>query len=296
MLDKQKTVIALGCFDSVHLGHQKVIKTAKKYADENGLTLTVFTFLGNLKAIINKSEDKNVYLPFEREILIKNLGADEVYFAPISQEFLSTDKKDFLDDLNKKYDIVCYFSGVDFTFGAFGRGDALYLTQYATEHNQTHIVVETLNMFNQKVSTTLIKEYLKKGEIEKANALLGRPFSVCGNVFKDRQVGKKLGFPTANVKLDSDKICVKDGVYVGKTKVDGKDFLSIINCGARPTFSVSQRVIESHLIDFNGDLYGKQIEIYFLEYLRDIKKFENEKKLIEQLSFDIEKAKEKNYD
>ena len=296
MLDKQKTVIALGCFDSVHLGHQKVIKTAKQYDDENGLTLTVFTFSGNLKAIINKTEEKNVYLPFERETLLKNLGADNIYFAPITKEFLSTDRKVFLDELNKKYDISCYVSGVDFTFGAFGKGDAQYLTDYAKSHNQKHIVVETLNMFNQKISTTLIKEHLNNGEIDKANALLGRPFSVSGKVVKDRQVGKKLGFPTANIKLENDKICVKDGVYVGKTKVDGKEYLSIVNCGNRPTFNVDERVIESHLIGFDGDIYGKQIKIYFFEYLRDIKKFESQNKLIEQLSIDIEKAKEKNYD
>ena len=296
MLDKQKTVIALGCFDSVHLGHQKVIKTAKKHADENGLTLTVFTFSGNLKAIINKTEEKNVYLPFERETLLKNLGADNIYFAPITKEFLSTDRKDFLDELNKKFNISCYVSGVDFTFGAFGKGDAQYLTDYAKSHNQKHIVVETLNMFDEKISTTLIKEHLNNGEIDKANALLGRPFSVSGKVVKDRQVGKKLGFPTANIKLENDKICVKDGVYVGKTKVDGKEYLSIVNCGNRPTFNVDERVIESHLIGFDGDIYGKQIKIYFFEYLRDIKKFESQNKLIEQLSIDIEKAKEKNYD
>ena len=127
-------------------------------------------------------------------------------------------------------------------------------------------------------------------------SLLGRNFSVCGKVFKDRQVGKKLGFPTANLKLDKDKICVKQGVYVGKTKVDGKEYLSIINCGARPTFDLKESVIESHLIDFEGDLYEKQIEICFLEYLRDIKKFENKEQLKEQLSFDIISAKGKNYD
>ena len=296
MLDKQKTVIALGCFDSVHLGHKKVIEMARQYADEKGLTLTVFTFLGNLKAIINKKNEKSVYLSFEREKLLKNLGADEVYFAPVSKEFLSTDKKDFLQQLNQKFNIDCYVSGVDYTFGAFGKGDAEYLTNYAKEHNQTHIVVETLNMFDEKVSTTLIKKYLKEGQIEKANALLGRPFSVCATVFKDRQVGKTLGFPTANIRLDKDKITLKDGVYAGKTKVDGKEYISIINCGNRPTFSVDERVVESHLIDFDGDLYGKQIELKFYKFLRDIKKFDNIEELKEQLSFDLVKAKEEKYD
>ena len=117
-----------------------------------------------------------------------------------------------------------------------------------------------------------------------------------GVVIGGNRLGRKLGFPTANIKLDKDKIALKDGVYAGKTKVDEKEYISIINCGNRPTFSVDERVIESHLIDFDGYLYNKQIEIKFYSFLRDIKKFENVEKLKEQLSFDIVKAKEEKYD
>ncbi len=297
MLDKVlPTVIAMGYFDSVHIGHQKVIEIARKLADEKGASLTVFTFLGSVKDILNGRKENSVYLPAEREKIIKSLGADEIYFAPITKEFLSLDKKVFLDNLNQKFDIKGYVSGVDYTFGAFGKGNVQYLTEYANAHNQIHVVVDTLNVDGDKVSTTLIKVLLEKGDIEKVNALLGRNYSICGTVVRDRQVGKTLGFPTANILLDNQKFAIKDGVYSGIVEVDEKPYKSIINYGARPTFDLDKKLVEAHLIGFDGDLYGKEIEVQFLGYIRDIKKFESAEKLIEQLEFDVQRTKGENND
>ena len=189
MLDKVlPTVIAMGYFDSVHIGHQKVRNEARAFADKIQATLTVFTFLGNVKDVLNGKKESSVYLPTEREKIIKNLGADQVYFAPITKEFLSLDKEVFLSQLNQKFDIKGYVSGEDYTFGAFGNGNVEYLCEYAKKNNQTHIVVDTLLVDGKKVSTTLIKDLLEQGEIEKANTLLGRNYSICGTVKKDRQV------------------------------------------------------------------------------------------------------------
>ncbi len=297
MLDKVlPTVIAMGYFDSVHLGHQRVIEKARKLADKMSATLTVFTFLGSVKDILNGKKESSVYLPAEREKIIKDLGADEIYFAPTSKEFLSLDRKVFLDDLNKKFNIVGYVSGIDYTFGAFGRGNAEFLTEYAKTHNQMHVIVDTLEVDGKKVSTTLIKELLQNGDIEKANALLGRNYSICGTVVKDRQVGKTLGFPTANILIDSQKFAIKNGVYSGIVKVYDKAYKSIINYGARPTFDLDKKLVEAHLIGFDGDLYGKQIEVEFLRFMREIQKFSSAQKLIEQLNFDVQRIKGENND
>lgn len=287
------TVIALGYFDSVHLGHQRVISEARKFADQNDCSLTVFTFLGNVKDVLNGRKESSVYLPSEREKIIKAFGADEIFFAPITKEFLSLDRKVFLDNLNKQFNIKGYVSGVDYTFGAFGKGNVSYLSEYAKENNQTHIVVDTFTIDGEKVSTTLIKSLLQTGDIKKANALLGRNYSITGVVKKDRQVGKKLGFPTANVILNSQKFALKNGVYEGLVEVDKKLYKSIVNYGARPTFDLEEKLVEAHLIDFSGDLYDKQIEIQFLDYMRDIKKFDSVEKLIEQLKFDMQKIRGK---
>ncbi len=293
MLDK--TVIALGYFDSVHLGHQRVIKRAKDIAKQKGMSLTIFTFLGNLKGAIG-GQDKCVFLTNEREKFLKNLGADEIYFAPLTKEFLATDRKDFLDYLNKKYNIAYYVSGADYTFGAFGKGDTSYLTDYANKNGQEHIVVDTLSLGSEKVSTTLVKSLLSKGDIKGANTLLAREYSVSGVVVKDRQVGTTLGFPTANIILDKDKFCLFDGVYAGKVILENKTYYAIINYGSRPTFDLEQKLLEVHIIDFCGDLYGKEIEVLFLDYIRPIKKFDTIEALKAQLQTDLNKVKEGKYD
>lgn len=298
MLDNKKspTVIALGFFDSVHAGHKKVIQSAREIADRKGLTLTVFTFLGNLKAILNKTNDKCVYLPKEREKLLMNLGADYVFFAPTTKEFLSQDKKTFLDWLNAKYDIKYYVSGADYTFGAFGQGNVQFLTEYAKSLAQEHIIVDTHLFLEKKVSTSLIKECLQKGDIVKANKLLGRNYSVGGVVEKDRQVGSKMGFPTANISIDSEKFNLKNGVYLGRVKAQENFYYAIVNYGARPTFDLDRTLIEAHIMGFNQDIYGQTLEIEFLDFIRDIKKFGNVEQLKEQILKDLEFVKGKKYD
>lgn len=289
MLDKKNlpTVIALGYFDSVHLGHQKVIKVAREQADKSGEKLTVFTFLGNVKAVLNNSTEKSIYLPHERERYLKALGADQIYFAPTTNQYLSQDRKTFLDQLNKLYNISCYVSGVDYTFGAFGKGNISYLSQYAKEHNQNVIVVDTFNMFEKKVSTTFIKQTLSNGNVKMANALLGRQYSIIGKVKKDRQIGAKLGFPTANIEIDNEKFLLKNGVYYCKIFIKDKEYKAVVNYGARPTFELNEKIIEAHILDFQGDLYNQEIEICFLDYIREVKKFENIEQLKAQLAQDV---------
>ena len=297
MLDKQKkpTVIALGYFDSVHLGHQKVIKKAKDIAKSGDMSLAIFTFSGNLKGAIGGG-DKCVFLTHERQKFLTSLGADDIYFAEPTKEFLATDRKDFLDDLNKKYNIRYYVSGDDYTFGAFGKGNTKYLTEYAKNNGQKHIIVDTLTFGKEKISTTLVKSLLSSGNVKGANTLLGREYSISGKVVKDRQVGTKLGFPTANIILDKDKFNLRTGVYAGKVILDNKEHYAIINYGARPTFDLEQKLMEVHILDFCGDLYDKEIEVLFLDFIREIKKFDSTNDLKAQLTADLTATKEGKYD
>lgn len=284
---KKCVVIALGYFDSVHRGHKRVIERAVLEAKKTCASSVVFTFKDNLKAVLLDRSEKVVYTACEREVFIKELGVDEIYFAPATNEFLSMDKSVFLDKLNEKYQITAYVSGEDYCFGKFGSGNTEDIKKYALEHNQTAIIVETLNFDKGKVSTTAIKEFLTCGEIDKANALLGRAYSITGEVFKDRKVGSKLGFPTVNIKIDSDKHHLKNGVYAGKIEVKGKTYKAIINYGARPTFNLEKVLVEAHIIDFNGELYGQTLTVQFERFLRDIIKFESQEKLKEQLKKDL---------
>lgn len=293
MSDKvlKRAVIALGYFDSVHRGHKKVIERAKEEAEKLGAITVVFTFEGNLKALLGDGKDKVVYTAKEREKFIKNLGADEIYFAPVDFGFLSTGKLAFLNMLNRAYDIVCYVSGEDYRFGKFGKGNVDDIKRYAGEKGQGAIVVETLNDSGEKISTTAIKRFLSKGDIEGANRLLGREYSVDGEVFEDRKVGSTIGFPTVNIKIGKDKHRLKDGVYAGKTEIDGKEYKAIINYGARPTFNLDEKLIEAHIVDFSGVLYGKTLTIRFDRYMRDIVKFNDSLELKKQLQKDLAEVK-----
>ena len=298
MLDNKliPVVVALGYFDSVHRGHQKVIKTAVKQAKLTGAKTVVFTFKGDLKGVIAGCEDKVVFTPEERAVFIKDIGADEIYFAPVTESFLSMDKTEFLDFINGKFNIIGYVSGSDYRFGKGGQGSVSDVIKYAKEKGQFVVTAETLTENGEKISTTLIKKCLSDGNIVKANNLLGRAYSVSGTVFKDRKVGRKLGFPTVNIKIVKDKHPLKDGVYFGSIELDKKRYKTLINYGARPTYSLSEKLIEAHILDYSGELYGKNITICFSGFLREIIKFSDENGLRTQLLADLDKIRGKTYD
>ena len=298
MLDNKNTpvVIALGYFDSVHRGHQKVIKTAKEQANLIGAKAVVFTFKGNLKSAISGGEEKVVFTPEERTEFLKNAGADFIYFAPVSEEFLSLDKTEFLDFINGEFNIKGYVSGGDYRFGKGGKGCISDIIDYAKHKNQLVITEDTLNEKGEKISTTLIKNCLLDGDVVKANLLLGRDYSISGKVFEDRKVGRKLGFPTVNIKIEKDKHPLKDGVYFGSIILDGKKYKTLINYGARPTYSLNEKLLEAHILDFSGELYGREITVNFSGFLREIIKFKDENGLKAQLLADLDKVRGKDYD
>lgn len=291
MSDKGKTVITLGYFDSVHIGHRKVFKSARKLADDYDARLTVFTFEGNLKSVTQNSKDKVIYTDLERENIYKKLGADNVEFCKVSKEFLSMDKLEYLTLINKKFDVIGYVTGSDYRFGKNRCGDVEFIKKYAEDHGQFLHVVPEVKTNGEKVSTSQIKELLKNGNIEKANSLLGENYTVTGKVVKDRGVGKDLGYPTANVIIDAEKHKLKSGVYQGKVRTGNGEFKAVINYGPRPTFDLEEVVVEAHLIGFKDDLYGKTIVVEFEKFLREVIKFASVEDLKNQLEKDVTEVK-----
>ena len=292
---KKSAVIALGFFDGVHLGHLEVISRAKELAKSCGAITVALTFSGNLKGVF-KADEKNILSSSERERALLLSGADEVFFAPISSEFLSLSAIEFLEFLDEKYSVVGYVSGEDYRFGKNGSGNVGTLREYAKNNNRTVITVGGVIIDGERVSSTAIKSALKAGDVKRANAYLGRPYAVTGSVFEDRKVGKSLGFPTVNVKIDKEKAKLLDGVYAGKITLDGKEYRTIINYGARPTFDLEEKLIEAHIIDFCGNLYGKEITLKFTGFIRKIQKFDGATELACQLRKDVENTKAGKYD
>lgn len=293
--DRKKVVIALGYFDSVHLGHRKVISESIRLAKEKSASAVVFTFKGNLKAMLTGEKEKCVYNVQEREKLLMGLGIDEIYFAPVDFSFLSLGKLAFLNKTNKKYDIIGYVCGADYKFGKFASGDVDDLKRYADGKDQIVLVVDEVVDDGKKISTTLIKKLLANGEVKRARKLLGRSFSVSGEVREDRGVGTTIGCPTANLKIAKDKQPVKDGVYAGRVLVENEMYNAVINYGPRPTFDISDKMLEAHLLNFEGNLYGKEITVFFDDYIREIQKFVSAEKLKEQLEHDIQEVGEGKY-
>lgn len=295
MSDKIKTVIALGYFDSVHKGHRLIIGAAQKKAEETNSVATVFTFDGNLNYYIGKGDKKYLFTKEERKKIFESIGVKNVFFAPVNKEFLSLDAMAFLDYVNGVFDIKAYVCGKDYRFGKGGLGDVEFLKKYAEEKGQEVLIEPLAKEYGAKIATSGIKELLKEGNVKKTNSLLGFEYFISGKVFQDRMVGRKIGFPTVNVEIDQEKSPLKNGVYAGYVVLD-KKYKAIINYGARPTFNLSKKLIEAHILDFNGELYGKDITVYFTDFMREIIKFDSTDGLIERLRADLEELKGGKYD
>ena len=286
--DLTPTVVALGYFDSVHLGHRKVIEEAKKLAEQLSAKVTVFTFDGNLRAALSLRDDKFVYSLEERKAIFAEMGINDVFVQSVDFNFLSMGKLAFLNWLNRKMNVVGYVCGDDYKFGKFAKGSIEDLAKYAEANSQILKIVEPLIYGNKKISSSRIKIMLSAGDIKTANELLGRPFSYTGTVVKGKGIGATMGFPTANLKLAKGKQPLKLGVYGGIVTLDGKEYKSVINFGSSPTFSGNEVLIEAHLSGEHGELYGKTITVKFLEYIREIRKFFSKEDLEKQIAKDLD--------
>jgi riboflavin kinase/FMN adenylyltransferase len=187
--------------------------------------------------------------------------------------------------------IIAYVCGEDYRFGKFGKGTVADLKRYADEKGQKVIVAQTELFEERKISTSYIKRILSKGNLEKANRLLETPYFITGTVYADRKMGHELGFPTLNININHEKHPLRDAVYAGHTYIDGKKHKVIINYGPRPTFDLTDRLVEAHVVDFEGDLYGKEIKLHFDSYMREIQKFSGKESLRRQLEKDLEYIK-----
>lgn len=266
----------LGGFDGLHVGHRRLLSHAK----ESGLPVGVMSIIGG--------KEGNMFTFAERERIFKDGGADFVFELPFA-EIKDMSPTEFLNFLTDEFHPALFVCGEDFRFGA----DALGTPEMIK--TSTHVRVEVLSlveMGGEKISSRRIKAMLRAGEIEKANALLGEEFFLCGKVVKDRQVGRTIGFPTANIPYAEEKFPLKEGVYETRTKVDGVEYKGITNYGARPTFGNEKVVTETYLDGFSGDLYGRELTVRFVSYLRGIEKFGGADALKKQLEKDIRRVRQ----
>ena len=244
------------------------------------LSLSLFT--------IRKFSPANELLSFgETTEICRDLGIDSVIYANEDQNFFDTAPDEFLNALKERFFARCFVCGKDFTYGKDRLGNAQTLINYCKENSLLYKIVNTVEQSGEKISSTDIKNYLNCGEVKRANELLDKEFFVSGVVVRGRSEGSRLGFSTANIIYPDNKVRIKRGVYATKTVVGEKEYNSISNFGAAPTFGFSDELLETHIIDYKGDLYGKEITIKFVDFIRENKKFADRERLIEQLNKDI---------
>ena len=281
-------VIALGFFDCIHKGHVRLIETAKNLAESAGAVVAVFTFKNDIHSVFSEKTDGLVLTFEERLLKLRYIGVENILTCDFNKEFAALSPQRFLELLYRNFNVKGIVCGDDYTFGNRASGNTSYLAAYCKEKGIAFSAVSEFKFKGKRISTTLIKSYLKNGDIVSANEFLYLPYFICGKVIEGRRQGRTIGFPTANILPGDEKFKLKHGVYKTRVFLNEKEYKSITNYGEQPTFGQVKTVIETHIKDFNGNLYGKDIIIIFDDYIRDIEKFSDTRKLKEQLLKDME--------
>ena len=287
-------IILIGNFDGVHLGHQKLFKFAKSYKKKYNLKIGVINFNPMPKMFFNKSLKNFRLSNIDQKLnLLNNLGVDFIITKKFDKIFSKTKSINFIKNiLSNKLKARFIFVSNNFRFGNKREGDVKFLIQNEEKYNYQVIKPKPLLVNKKIVSSSLIRSYLEKGFLEKANKLLNKKWSIEGIVQKGRQVGKKVGFPTCNIDI-KDYILAKPGVYAVRVsrKNNFKTLKGIANLGYRPTFNQKKILLEVHLFNFSGNLYDKHLSVEFLKFIRKEKKFKNINKLRSQIKLDLKIAK-----
>ncbi|EZH67289.1 hypothetical protein DH09_04960 [Bacillaceae bacterium JMAK1] len=294
--DNPAVSVALGYFDGVHQGHQRVIQEAKAKAKERGVESAVLTFHPHPKTVLgnNPVDVYDEITPLEQKIkAIESVGVDHVFVVTFDRELSSLSPQQFVDTYLIPIHAVHVVAGFDYSYGKFGKGSM----ETMPEHSQgrfTTSVVEKWEQEGEKVSSTRIRQAIKDGHMRLAQSLLTRPYQLDGKVIRGDQRGRELGFPTANLSLDVPFITPSTGVYVVDAIVKGRVYPALCNVGYLPTFfdDRTEVSIEVYLLDFDGDLYEETMIVQFYEKLRDDLKFSSADALVAQMKDDEKKALE----
>lgn len=286
-------VMALGYFDGVHVGHQKVIRTAVDLARETGRKAAVMTFHPHPSVVLKQLNKREDYItPLEEKArLIRELGVDELYIVTFNEAFSQLSPQEFVDAYLIKLDVKHAVAGFDFTYGKMAKGNTSTLPEDARNMFKV-TVIDKVEQGDQKVSTTSIREAILNGHVEEVIPMLGRPYQIQGMVVHGDKRGRTIGFPTANIKTHSPYVYPDTGVYAVEMEIETGRYQGVCNIGYRPTFYEQEKkpLIEVHLFDFNGDLYGETVKVVWYKKLRSEQKFNGIEALKAQIENDKQEA------
>ena len=279
----EKTIYALGFFDGVHIGHAALLKACRKLADETGCKAAAVTFSSHPDTLVQGVAPRLINTIEDRVRLLKENGMDQVVVLPFDKKMMTMPWQEFLRFLVEAYSAAGLVCGHDFRFGNRGEGTAQLLADYCGARTMPCVIVPEQKLRGITVSSTHIRSLLEKGNIEEANRFLGHPHVLSGQVISGRKLGRTLGIPTANLALPEETAVLPYGVYACKAAVDGKTYLAVTNIGNRPTVGGHRVTVEPWLLDFDGDLYGKDLMLSFYAFLRPEQKFPSLEALKEEI-------------
>ena len=290
ILPNKKYYIALGVFDGVHLGHQKLIRLTVDKARKNDGISMVATFDPHPDKIINPESNVFLLTTLEERInLIKELGVDVFLVIKFNKMMSKIPPEDFIGKILVDSLLVKeLFVGFNYKFGFQGKGNTDILAKYSKYYNFKTNILKPIAVNNTIISSTRIKDYIKSGEIEKAKKLLGHDITISGKVVPGKGRGKKLlNFATANIEVPADKIIPVNGVYLVEIIIHNIKYYGLMNIGIKPTFKESERTIEVHIINFNKKIYNKKLNVNLLKKIREEKYFRHPSLLRKQIEEDI---------
>lgn len=282
-LNIPECVMALGFFDGVHIAHRDLISRAAEEAKTRGLKLGIFTFAFDGKIKVGSSR---LYDDGEKAEMFADLGADFTVYADFDA-ISGCSAEDFVSKILSR-DLNCRtcVAGFNFRFGKGAKGNSTMLCELMAENGGEAVICDEITADGTTLSATLIRGLISSGEIEEANRLLGAPYYIKGRVAHGRKDGRKLGFPTANIILGEGRTLPRLGVYRTAVVIDGRVYSGVTNIGVCPTFMGDEARLETHIIDFSGDLYDKELRVYLLGFIRDERRFDSLEELKMQINID----------
>ncbi|MCL6582787.1 MAG: bifunctional riboflavin kinase/FAD synthetase [bacterium] len=291
--DVRNVVLTMGNFDGLHLGHQKILQIVVDRAREIGVLGMVFTFEPHPLKILAPDRCPPLLTTFQEKMkLLQKLNLDIVLFARFTEEFASQHPEEFIQRiLWDKLRVKEVYVGYNHTFGRGGKGTVAMLEEFSRQYPFRVQVVEEVVIQGENVSSTAIRNYLRQGNLEKANLLLGRPYTLTGKVIPGCGRGRKIGFPTANI-APGIKLIPKSGVYLARVHIRGKTYNGLANIGPKPTFQDSSPGVEVYIFDLQADLYHQYLEIELIKRLRDEISFPSVGCLVHQIEQDVKEARQ----
>lgn len=288
-----ETVIALGNFDGVHKGHQELIRRCVNTAKSAGYKSAVFTFSNHPRNLIaGERAVKNIMYPEDKAHIIGSFGIDYMFNIPFTEKILTTDPIDFIDDILLSHlRMKEAYCGFNYRFGYKALGTPTVLMEEGMKKNFSIHIMKPYSIDGLVASSSLIREQIEMGNVSECMKFMGRHYAIKGEVVVGNRIGRTIGFPTSNILIDEAMVTPPNGVYVTNCLYNGAIYPSITNVGVKPTIGKYNKNVETHIFNFDKELYGAQIKVEFLDKMREEFKFDSVEELSEQIAKDCEDAK-----